>query len=158
DLIEQTQKLNKQQSVAYRIITTHFIQKYVLKDETEKPLRMLMTGPGGTGKTYAVNAVSEVLKMYRCSHAIRFLAPTGSAAALIDGMTIHKGLGIKIDSSSSKGKGNRIPGQSGEDMSVVVNIKTSQNLRAEWKHVNLLFIDEASLLSAQLLCEVDYAL
>jgi hypothetical protein len=31
-------------------------------------------------------------------------------------------------------------------------------LRAEWKDVDILFLDEASLLSAQLLCEIDYTL
>ncbi|KAF6741353.1 hypothetical protein DFP72DRAFT_761254, partial [Ephemerocybe angulata] len=86
--------LNTRQSIAYHIISNHFIERFVLKNPDTKPLIMLMTGPGGTGKTYTVNAVSEVLKAYRHGHAIRYLAPTGSAAALINGMTIHKGLGI----------------------------------------------------------------
>lgn len=66
---------------------------------------MLMTGPGGTGKTHVVKALKDVMAHYGAAHQIRFLAPTGSAAALIDGMTIHKGLGIKVK-SNEKGKGN----------------------------------------------------
>ncbi|KAF6755637.1 hypothetical protein DFP72DRAFT_760000, partial [Ephemerocybe angulata] len=150
--------LNARQSIAYHIIANHFIQRFILKNSEEKPLVMLMTGPGGTGKTYTVNAVSEVLKAYKYGHAIRYLAPTGSAAALINGMTIHKGLGIKIDSKATKGKGNRKPGSTEEDMSVIVSVKNLEGLRCEWKDVDILFIDEASLLSAQLLCEIDYAL
>jgi hypothetical protein len=51
-----------------------------------------------------------------------FLAPTGSAASIIDGMTIHKGLGIKIK-AKNKGKGNRDPGSSTEDYTVLISIK-----------------------------------
>jgi SpoVK/Ycf46/Vps4 family AAA+-type ATPase len=94
DDIEWKKNLNSKQKVAYRIVTNHFIHCYILKDAHENPLRMLMTGPGGTGKTYIVNAPKEVMAAYRSDHKIRFLAPTGSAAALINGMTVHKGLGI----------------------------------------------------------------
>ncbi|KDQ05683.1 hypothetical protein BOTBODRAFT_89418, partial [Botryobasidium botryosum FD-172 SS1] len=52
-------------------------------------LRMFMTGPGGTGKTHVVKALQALMSLYGCSHCIRFLAPTGTAAALIDGTTIH---------------------------------------------------------------------
>lgn len=83
-------------------MTDHFLQRFVEKNPSERPLRMLMTGPGGTGKTYVVKALTEVMKAHGMSHKIRFLAPTGSAASLIDGMTIHKGLGIRVESSRSK--------------------------------------------------------
>ncbi|KAF8231124.1 hypothetical protein L208DRAFT_1278606 [Tricholoma matsutake] len=59
-------------------------------------MRMLLSGPGGTGKTHVVNAVQQIMKIYGYQHSIHFLAPSGSAASLIDGMTIHKGLSIKI--------------------------------------------------------------
>ncbi|KIM58075.1 hypothetical protein SCLCIDRAFT_41317, partial [Scleroderma citrinum Foug A] len=51
-------------------------------------LSMLITGPGGTGKTHVVHTVKSVMQHYNCAHMIHFLAPTGSAANLIDGMTI----------------------------------------------------------------------
>ncbi|KAF9077798.1 hypothetical protein BDP27DRAFT_1146940, partial [Rhodocollybia butyracea] len=57
-------------------------------------LRMLLTGPGGTGKTHVVKAVKKVMEHYGIDHYLRFVAPTGTAAALIEGTTIHKGLGI----------------------------------------------------------------
>ncbi|TEB25456.1 hypothetical protein FA13DRAFT_1637253, partial [Coprinellus micaceus] len=150
--------LNEKQRVAYRIVTDHFIRRYILNNNSETPLRMLMTGPGGTGKTYVVKALKEVMDAYRSGHKIRFLAPTGSAAALIDGMTVHKGLGLRIENASAKGKGNRLPGSQEEDHTVLVSVKNLANLRVEWKDVDILFLDEASLLSAQLLCEIDYTL
>ena len=82
---------------------------------------------------------------------------TGSAVSLIDGMMIHKGLGIKIK-SNSKGKGNRKPGESGEDYTVLISVQNCTLLRDEWRLVKVLFIDEVSLLSEQLICEVDHAL
>ncbi|KAG1880598.1 hypothetical protein C8R48DRAFT_560869, partial [Suillus tomentosus] len=86
--------LNEKQTVCFRLICQWFVNKHVLKLCTP-PLSMIMTGPGGTGKTYVVNAVKAFMARYGCAHLIRFLAPTGSAASLIDGMTIHQGLGIK---------------------------------------------------------------
>ncbi|KAH7921154.1 hypothetical protein BV22DRAFT_1019891, partial [Leucogyrophana mollusca] len=99
--IGQGFNLNEKQWLAFQIVTDFFLRKHVTKvcESTER-LTMLMTGPGGTGKTHVVKAVRAVMQHYGCGHLIRFLAPTGSAAALIDGMTVHKGLGIKIRSSN----------------------------------------------------------
>jgi hypothetical protein len=128
-LVEQEFQLNRKQTHAFRIIAMHFLRRFILKDPSEKPLRMLMTGPVGTGKTHIVKALQKVMMFYGCEHKIRFLAPTGSAASLINGMTVHKGLGIN---------------------------KTQ--VRDEWWNVDILLLDEASLLSAQLLCQIDHAL
>lgn len=72
-------------------------------------------------------------------------------------MMIHKGLGIKIK-SNSKGKGNRKPGESGKDYTVLISVQNRTLLHDEWRLVKVLFIDEVSLLSEQLICEVDHAL
>jgi hypothetical protein len=55
------------------------------------------------------------------------LAPTGSAAALIDGMTIHKGLGIKVK-SNEKGKGNRKLGEQTKDYTVIISVRNRTQL------------------------------
>jgi len=151
-------KLNPKQWIAFHIITKYFVQKFIIKQN--KPLEhlcMLITGPGGTGKTHVVHAVKSVMEHYNCAHMIRFLAPTGSAANLIDGMTIHKGLGTKIQ-SCKKGKRNREPGATEEDYSVIISVKNRTQLRDEWKNVEFVLIDETSLLSLQLLAEIDHAL
>jgi len=103
-IIEQF-KLNQKQQIAFHIGAQRF--KELLADEVNvstgnsnirsgKPLCMLMTGPGGTGKTHVVKALKDLMKMYGFAHRIRFLAPTGTAAALIDGQTIHSALGIPV--------------------------------------------------------------
>lgn len=151
-------QLNEAQWVAFRIIAEHFVRKFIEKrTESTDQLTMLMTGPGGTGKTHVVKAVRAVMEYYGYGHIIRFLAPTGSAAALIDGMTIHKGVGIKIR-ASNKGKGNRALGESMQDYSVIVSNHSKSELREEWKNVAFLLVDEASLLGLQLLAQLDHAL
>ncbi|KAE9384724.1 hypothetical protein BT96DRAFT_744223, partial [Gymnopus androsaceus JB14] len=82
---------------AFQIITMSIINKHVLNlaDWLDKdPLRLFLSSPGGTGKTHVVKAVKEVLRYFGLDHTIRFVAPTGTAANLIDGTTIHSGLGI----------------------------------------------------------------
>ena len=97
--------LNSKQWVSFRIIACSFIKIHLNMLDKPEPIRMLMTGPAGTGKTHVVNAVRAFMAKYGDEHSLRMLAPTGTAASLIDGMTIHKGLGIKIK-SNQKGKGN----------------------------------------------------
>jgi len=125
--------------------------------DNPQPIRILLTGPGGMGKTHILNALQALMSEYGSEHTLCFLAPTGSAASLINGMTIHKGLGIKIK-SNKKGKGNREPGESAEDYMVLISVQNRMLLRDEWWLVKVLFLDEVSLLSKQLICEIDHAL
>ncbi|KAG2356231.1 hypothetical protein BDR07DRAFT_1202807, partial [Suillus spraguei] len=111
----------------------------------------------GTGKTHVVKAVQRVMQHYGSAHPIRFLAPTGSAAALINGMTVHKGLGIKIK-SKNKGMGKQESGMTAEDYMVLISISNRTQLWDEWKHIEFLLLDEVSLVSLQLLAEINHAL
>jgi hypothetical protein len=150
--------LNEKQKMVYNIIVRKFVDQYILKVADDgKPLRMLMTGPGGTGKTHAVKALQKLMTLHHAQHLIRFLGPTGSSAKQIGGTTIHKGLGLSIG-LKSKGHSNRKAGDSNEDYSVTMGVKNRTVIRDEWRHVLWLFVDEMSLLGAQLLCQIDHAL
>ena len=57
------------QWVAFRIMARSFIHRYLLELKEElvtEPLRMLLTGPGGTGKTHVVKALRGVMAEYGC--------------------------------------------------------------------------------------------
>ena len=128
--IKHDKGLNYKQACAYQIMTEHFIRHEMspdAQDDHHEQLIMLMTGPGGTGKTYVVNAFEEVMKALGYSHMITYLAPTGTAANNISGSTIHKSLGIKIK-SKHRGNGNRDAGEDREDYSVVVNVNSKKAL------------------------------
>jgi hypothetical protein len=156
-------KLNNEQLTAFNLIAEEVVS-CVLQSPSEEhasrdPLRLFMTGKGGTGKSYVVNSVKEILARYGCQHMMRMLAPTGAAANVIGGTTIHRGLRIKVQQrKNGKGKGNRELGEDKDDYSIVINRKDILHLQEEWKVVRIVFIDEVSLLSAQLLAEVDQSL
>ena len=150
--------LNEKQRMVYNIIAKKFVDQHVVKaDDGREPLRMLMTGPGGTGKTHAVRALQDLMKLHKSQHLIRFLGPTGTSAKQIGGMTIHKGLGLSV-ALKSNGRSNRKAGESNEDFTVSMSVKNRTLVRDEWQHVSFLFIDEVSLIGAQLLCQIDHAL
>ena len=150
--------LNKKQEMVYNIVSQKFINQNILKvDDGREPLRMLMTGPGGTGKTHAVRALQELMKLHNSQHLIRFLGPTGTSAKQIGGMTVHKGLGLSI-ALKPNGRGNRKAGESNEDYFVGISVKNRTLIRNEWWHVQWLFVDEVSLIGAQLLAQIDHAL
>ena len=150
--------LNEKQRMVYEIVASKFISQHILKAADDgKPLRMLMTGPGGTGKTHAVKALQRLMTLHKLQHLIRFLGPTGSSAKQIGGTTIHKGLGLSIGLKSA-GRSNRKVGETNEDYSATMNVRNRTLIRDEWRDVWLVFIDEVSLLGAQLMCQIDHAL
>src|SRR5260370_2758198 len=161
-VIEQF-KLNQKQQFAFHIGAQRF--KELLDIDVSswngtigrgKPLHMLMIGTGGTGKTHVVKALKELMKLYGCAHQIRFLAPTGSAAALIDGQTIHSALGIPVHLTNAERRDLR--DSNGADLYMKVSVKRRAELREEWKNVYFLLIDEVSMVSQELLCEIDIVL
>ena len=79
-------QLNQRQRFAYEIVRTH-------KDglRQREPLRMMVLGTAGTGKSWLVNALSHVL-----GGRIRRAAPTGMAAFLISGSTLHSLLELPL--------------------------------------------------------------
>ncbi|PBK86475.1 hypothetical protein ARMGADRAFT_859157, partial [Armillaria gallica] len=111
DLLDNTvqkYKLNTEQEIAFRIMANNFIKRQeasVLIDSSEPepfPLRMFLTGPGGTRKTHIIKALCDVMDVFGYVHAMRFIAPTGSAAALNNGLTVHKAFRIKICDRSNQ--------------------------------------------------------
>ena len=78
-----------------RVIIGLNLQKmlqYVQNDSTfDKPLRLLIQGTAGTGKTFVIKAISYIARrLGRRNGSVLNLAPTGSAANLLpDGRTVH---------------------------------------------------------------------
>ena len=59
-----------------------------------EPLRLLVQGTAGTGKSFLITAISTLARrMFRKNNAVMNLAPSGSAANLLpDGRTVHSTL------------------------------------------------------------------
>ncbi|KAJ6601230.1 hypothetical protein DFH09DRAFT_886634, partial [Mycena vulgaris] len=74
---------NVEQERALRMIGEHFISG------TEEQLLMYVAGVGGSGKSFLVNTLVEFFECCGVSDNLLLSAPTGCAAVLISGYTIH---------------------------------------------------------------------
>lgn len=45
-----------------------------------------------------------------------------------------------------------------EDYTVLISVQNRTLLREEWHNVEIVFVDETSMLSLQLICEIDHTL
>ncbi|KAJ7065124.1 hypothetical protein B0H15DRAFT_761952, partial [Mycena belliarum] len=80
--------LNQEQARAFRIIADHSL------DKREEPLCMFLGGPGGTGKSRVINAVTEFFTRRGQDRRFRLASYTGVAARNITGMTLHAALNL----------------------------------------------------------------
>ena len=148
--------LNPQQWIAYLIVARKFVADLALPAEEKSavpPLRLLLTGPGGTGKSHVVKTLKKLMGEYGMEHQLRLVAPTGSAAALIDATTVHRSLGIQVKKKKSENK----DGNNGTFVASV-SAKKKLELEMEWRGTEWLFCDECSLLGANLNAEIDQML
>ena len=126
-IIDETgMKNNKDQERVFRIIGEHFVSR------AHDQLLMYMMGIGSSGKTYVINALALLFQRCDASEKMLLSAPTGSAAVLIGGYTIHALMFLPS---------NRYP---------VDQIK----LEDIWRHVKYLMIDEISMVSPILLSQI----
>jgi len=129
--IVQCFTLNDKQRIAFLICAQRFKELLLSEQQSpatpQKPLQMCLTGPGGTGKTHVVNALRELMSRYGRAYRIRLLAPTGGAASLIGGQTIHSGLGISV---VERKRGDAK--QPETDLCGHISAKKKFELRAEW--------------------------
>ena len=81
--------LNKEQKRSFNIIANH------ASETCPEQLKMYLGGMGGTGKTQVIKALISMFDHRQENHRFIVLAPTGTAAALLNGSTYHSILGIQ---------------------------------------------------------------
>jgi len=135
NVVIQKFKLNLEQERAFCIVANHA----TIDNPTQ--LKMYLGGMGGTGKTQVLNALIEFFKERNESHRIMILAPTGSAAALLNGSTYHSVLG-----TGSEGNRTR-------------NEQTFQrNVCERLDGVEYIFLDEISMVACHELYQISASL
>ena len=77
--------LNEQQSRAYQLISTHY------RNSNQEPLCMLILGTAGTGKSFLIQALAQLLHT-KCL----LTATTGIAAFHISCITLHSALQLPV--------------------------------------------------------------
>jgi len=110
----------------------------ILLGDNNGQLIMCIPGCGGTGKSQLIRAITKYFLVTKRIQMMRKLAPTGIAAAEIDGMTIHSFLGEQRNSRTPR---TIKPGDS--------------KLEKEWKLVEYLLIDEMSMVGLTLLAKLN---
>lgn len=117
---------NFEQEQALHTIAEHFYTR------NNEQLLMYVSGVGGTGKSHLINDTVRFFSQCGFSSFLLLGAPTGIAAVLINGWTVHALCYLAVKDTKSK----------------------DDELRAIWKDVRYLIIDEVSMLSARTLCEI----
>jgi hypothetical protein len=122
------------QQRAFDIILQHFQAR-----EPKEPLKMIIQGTAGTGKSYLIHCIKEALSSQATSgHSpILLLAPTGVATFNIHATTIHAGLRIPIKDMRPL---------HGQSLTV---------FQEEMKHIHYILIDEMSFIGSRLFVQIE---
>ena len=91
---------------------------------------------GGTGKTQVINALISMFNKRQENHRFIVLAPTGSAAALLNGSTYHSVLGIRSSNINNEHD------DSLRNESVII-----KEVQERLEGVDYIFIDEISMIA-----------
>lgn len=120
-------KLNKEQQTIFN--------KYIAGEN------IFITGPGGTGKTYLIKTIVAHAK--KTSTAYKVCALTGCAAVLLEcgATTLHAFAGVGL--------------ATGTISQVVERVAKSRHKKLNWQKIDILIVDEVSMLSLKLIKILD---
>jgi hypothetical protein len=126
--------LNERQSASLRIIGNQMDQ--LQRDgDAPPPLYHYLGGEGGTGKSRVIEAIVSLFAAKGISHRLLVTATSGTAAANINGVTIHSACSMSM-SESNETKAFSLGKVDGRE-------------RAEWQEKLMLIIDEVSMLGSK---------
>lgn len=97
---------------------------------------VFITGSAGTGKTFLLQHIIKKIKKLHGRSKVYVTAPTGVAACALNGQTLHSFAGIGL------GEVDRA--------SLLERVLSDRKACYRWKKVNVLIIDEASMVDATL--------
>ena len=110
-------------------------------DAVHAKKNVLVTGPAGCGKSYLIQAV--ITECAECNKGCAATAMTGIAATLLPfGKTLHSWGGIGL--------------AKGDEEEILSKVRRNKKIREQWQTVELLIIDEVSMLTAELFEKLDY--
>ncbi|KAK0215543.1 P-loop containing nucleoside triphosphate hydrolase protein, partial [Armillaria fumosa] len=115
--------LNAEQERAFRIVAQH------TGNPCAEQLKMYVGGMGGTGKSRVLNALIEYFKQQGESRRLIVVAPTGTAASIVQGSTYHYMFGINEINKDTMSR------------------KAMAEVKERLHGVDYVFLDEVSMLS-----------
>jgi len=149
--VAKTYTLNHRQSIAVRLIYQQLDRVYWDKNNTPQ-LCEFIGSEGGTGKSRIIAALIELFKRMGQSHRLLVTATSGTAAANINGVTIHSACRFSKDTIPRSGRYADVdrfalPGSGG--------LRIDGQTKMNWQEKYLLIVDEVSMLGARTLHAVN---
>lgn len=135
---------NPEQERAFTIVAEHMLR------QDEEQMLMFVTGIGGSGKSHVIRAILDAFLRSSRYQEILVSAPTGSAACLIDGYTIHALTLMGVGSRSTVREALNET-HDGKVAKQKINVDELQQI---WCDVKYLVLDEVSMVSAELLSNI----
>ena len=120
-------RLQGKQLQAYQLVQEH------LQQPNSVPLRLIISGTAGTGKSYLIHCLKQMLKEKK-----KVAAPTGVAAFNVEGCTLHSLLDLPTRGEFKALEGNRL-----------------QQLQTRFNEVSYLIIYEMSMVGRKLFGQID---
>jgi len=137
------QTLNNNQKRVFKRIEAHYND--ILAGHKVDPLKIIVMGTAGTGKSYLIRAIRKRLHTMAGNESdvpVLVIAPTGVAAFNINGATIHSTLAIPIINSKNVDlEGDRL-----------------KQLQDRLQNIKYLIIDEKSMVGRRMLALIDIRL
>ena len=124
-------KLKADQFRAYNIVAWHLEQ--TLGGMDPPPLRMIIYGEGGTGKSKVIQTITEIFIQKGAKYMLVKSAYTGVAASLIDGKTMHTLASLSMNSDGT------------------LSDDSKAKLQQMWQHKQYIVIDEYSMIAKSFL-------
>uniref|UniRef100_A0A0K0FEZ1 ATP-dependent DNA helicase n=1 Tax=Strongyloides venezuelensis TaxID=75913 RepID=A0A0K0FEZ1_STRVS len=155
-LLNSISLLNTQQSLIYNTLYKKSIERYDMYQDNKSfsSKRIICDGPGGTGKSFMIDVLSASItialrqKMItsECKNQpfVLKVSPTGVASVNISGRTIHSLFSLPVQKSKFKMKLDPL------------NATAKSKLYGILKNVQLLIIDEISMVDASMLYAVNH--
>jgi ATP-dependent DNA helicase PIF1 len=141
-------KKNKEKLSKDNIIVTKKYDEddFILSEKQQKAWNLMtsgknifLTGQGGSGKTMLIK---KFVRKYKPTNIIGVTSTTGTSAILIDGVTLHSYLGIGLGEADAN--------------VLYLKIKKKRDIYRKWLSLDVLIIDEISMLNPLLFDKIEY--
>ncbi|KAM4064175.1 PIF1-like helicase [Hirsutella rhossiliensis] len=142
--------LNKRQSIAFLIICRQLDLMRQTNRGDAGQLCQLVGGEGGTGKSRIIGALVELFSGKSLSNRLLITATSGTAAAQINGITIHSACGFTKDQGA--GGANTAKDLDGVRLTKRAERFIHGQSRMDWQEKDVLVIDEISGIPIVLFC------
>ncbi|XP_053372848.1 uncharacterized protein LOC128546392 [Mercenaria mercenaria] len=134
--------INSNQKFAFDI-TMLTLSNYVKNDTDFEPLRLIVSGTAGTGKSFLIKCLVKAIRsLFQTNKSVQVVCPTGNSANIISGVTLHSYLKVP---TKKRGKDMTPPdGTIGEC------------LQSNCEGLEALLVDERSLIGTNTLGWMEY--